>query len=276
MYKSAFYSYAENLSDPAFLKKVIDIIQPREGDTLLDLGTGKGYTSIAIAPLVNSIIAIDQDDTVINRFKTELDNIERSSILIEGKEERNIIHSIIVQLYPDISSTTLISLPNKIQIKKLPVEKLNEFDSDSFDIVTCRAALHHFANPIGVLKEVNRILKPGGKFEVMDAIFSENGRDIWSAITRMKELDYKSYYTYQELISFLNESGFIIENIFPYKFKRNFNTWAGSAKDEIKSRLFEAMIKIPETLKKEVNLILDSNNNLFWEYNCFEMLSIKK
>ncbi len=41
------------------------------------------------------------------------------------------------------------------------VEKL-AFESNTFDIVVCKDSFHHFVHPLRVLKELERILKPGG------------------------------------------------------------------------------------------------------------------
>ncbi len=42
------------------------------------------------------------------------------------------------------------------------------FDDGVFDGVVCRAAFKNFADPVGVLKEIYRVLKPGGKALILD------------------------------------------------------------------------------------------------------------
>jgi ubiquinone/menaquinone biosynthesis C-methylase UbiE len=48
------------------------------------------------------------------------------------------------------------------------------FDADTFDIVTCRAAFHHFPDPQHVLKEMVRVAKVGGTVAIGDLTSSEN------------------------------------------------------------------------------------------------------
>jgi len=50
------------------------------------------------------------------------------------------------------------------------VEDLS-FGSEMFDAVTCVFSLDHFLNPRAVFKEAKRILRPGGKFFVAQAVF---------------------------------------------------------------------------------------------------------
>jgi ubiquinone/menaquinone biosynthesis C-methylase UbiE len=44
----------------------------------------------------------------------------------------------------------------------------------SFDLVTCRAAFHHFPEPAQVLAEMVRVAKPGGRLLVADLLGSED------------------------------------------------------------------------------------------------------
>jgi ubiquinone/menaquinone biosynthesis C-methylase UbiE len=37
------------------------------------------------------------------------------------------------------------------------------FADRSFDFLVCRAALRNFADPLGALREMDRVLKPGGR-----------------------------------------------------------------------------------------------------------------
>jgi len=48
------------------------------------------------------------------------------------------------------------------------------FDDSSFDVVSCRAAFHHFPRPQRVLSEMVRVLAPGGRILVADMLGSED------------------------------------------------------------------------------------------------------
>ena len=54
----------------------------------------------------------------------------------------------------------------KANILQMNAEDL-QFADNSFDFVWSWGVIHHSANPRQILKEINRILKPGGKFKAM-------------------------------------------------------------------------------------------------------------
>lgn len=55
---------------------------------------------------------------------------------------------------------------NKANIVQMNAEDL-QFESNSFDFVWSWGVIHHSANPPQILKEIHRVLKPGGTFKAM-------------------------------------------------------------------------------------------------------------
>jgi ubiquinone/menaquinone biosynthesis C-methylase UbiE len=60
------------------------------------------------------------------------------------------------------------------------------FDSDSFDLIVCRAAFKNFADPEGALTEMHRVLKSGGKALIFDLRPDASPADIAAAVGGMK------------------------------------------------------------------------------------------
>ena len=59
------------------------------------------------------------------------------------------------------------------------------FASDSFDLIVCRAAFKNFAEPVGALEEMYRVLKPGGKAVIIDLRPDVSKADIATEVNRM-------------------------------------------------------------------------------------------
>jgi ubiquinone/menaquinone biosynthesis C-methylase UbiE len=60
------------------------------------------------------------------------------------------------------------------------------FDSDSFDLIACRAAFKNFAEPVVALTEMYRVLKSGGKALIIDLRPDASPADIAAAVGGMK------------------------------------------------------------------------------------------
>lgn len=77
----------------------------------------------------------------------------------------------------DFSGGMVDILRNKYQSINIEIKKINiqniPFDDNSFDVVIANAMLYHVPNLEKAIKEVKRILKPGGKFYA--STFGENG-----------------------------------------------------------------------------------------------------
>ena len=72
-----------------------------------------------------------------------------------------------------ISATGMnaLELEQNVQLSDFQPKNLNTdptlpYDDESFDVVTCVVSVDYLIRPLEVFKEVNRVLKPGGKFIV--------------------------------------------------------------------------------------------------------------
>ncbi len=107
--------------------------QPTLTDRILDVATGTGFTALAFAPYVASVIGLDVSPGMLRQ--AEAYAFERgitNAAFQEGAAE---------------------ALP---------------FGDSSFDIVCCRIAPHHFLSVPEFLSEAARVLVPGGRFVLVD------------------------------------------------------------------------------------------------------------
>ncbi len=119
------------------------------------------------------------------------------------------------QLYPnfdivgiDISDEMLKRNPFKWH--KAPAEAI-PFPDNHFDYVVCRSLLHHLENPVAGLREMFRVLKPGGTWVAWDPnqnLLANLFRKLFQHTDRFSHL-HKSFND-QELIGMVKSIGFTV------------------------------------------------------------------
>ena len=117
----------------AFYKDVaLDVAEEMSGGRILDVGTGPGYLPLQISESLpgSEVIGIDVSEDMIR--------VARKNA--EGKNVKFLVGD----------------------ANKMP------FEDDSFDLVVSTGSLHHWRNPVNVLNEIYRVLRPGRKALIYD------------------------------------------------------------------------------------------------------------
>src|SRR5260370_29443684 len=117
------------------LKRLIDLGEWNPQQQAVDIATGGGHTALAVAPHVAQITVTDLTPRMLEKA--------REFLLAQGV--------------------------TNAQFQVADAEQL-PFATASFDRVTCRIAAHHFPNVAQSVKEVARVLKPGGLYLLIDCM----------------------------------------------------------------------------------------------------------
>jgi ubiquinone/menaquinone biosynthesis C-methylase UbiE len=59
------------------------------------------------------------------------------------------------------------------------------FESESFNFILCRAAFKNFADPVGALREMHRVLQPGGRGLIIDLSKTASASKIAQEVDQM-------------------------------------------------------------------------------------------
>lgn len=96
------------------------------------------------------------------------------------------------------------------------------FGNDSFDLIVCRAAFKNFSEPVEALREMRRVLRPGGKAVIIDLRKDTPKEEIDAYVDKMnvgaintafvklsfRTMLLKRAYTREDFERFIAESGF--------------------------------------------------------------------
>ncbi|WP_391121029.1 class I SAM-dependent methyltransferase [Psychrobacillus sp. L3] len=152
------YVKSERHSKGEDLKRLVDMSRATGSEELLDVATGGGHTANAFAPLVRKVTAMDLTAEMLSAAKQFIKgNGYFNVVFVEGDAE------------------------------KMP------FSNDSFDLVSCRIAPHHFPNIEDFIREVYRVLKHGGQFLLDDNVAPEQDDfdQFYNNVEKMR--DYSHY-----------------------------------------------------------------------------------
>ncbi len=101
------------------------------------------------------------------------------------------------------------------------------FADNAFDIVISRYSAHHWHDVGAALREVNRVLKPGGLLIVMDVMSPGHPvRDIWlQTVEALRDTSHIRNHASGEWLTLISEANLIVDNLITDKLPLEFSSW---------------------------------------------------
>lgn len=122
----------------------------------------------------------------------------------------------------------------KIETRQLTLARELPFASSTFDVVTMLAVLEHLAHPLEIVREISRVLKPGGRLVL--TVPSNAAKPVLEFLAfRLKVVseaeirDHKRYYNRASVQSLVAECGLRVETHRYFQF--GMNNFLVAAKD---------------------------------------------
>ena len=220
MYSRAAEAYVTSPGHAAGddLARLLALANPQPSDRALDVSTGGGHTALAVAPHVASVTASDLTPRMLAAARD----------FITGKGLRNV--SFVVA-----------------DAEQLP------FLDASFDLVTVRIAPHHYPMVDVAVREMARVLTPGGRLIVVDNIAPEDAlldryMNDWE---KRRDPSHVRACTQSEWEQFVTESGLHIEDEETGRKQHDYSSWAERMQmpDADREQLASDMLAAPQAVR---------------------------
>jgi len=209
---SESYATRKGRADRVSHEAMVRLSDVKSSDTVLEGACGPAFVGLLFAEKAQNVVGLD------------FAQIEKAAKL---KDERGVSNLSIVE--GDVNS--------------LP------FTKDSFDLVACHKAFHHFSRPTYILREIRRVLHSNGRLVLGDSLSSEDPAKsaLHNEIEKLRDPSHVKMYAQTELQALLSSSGFKIERHEVFEDERDFDWWMSvinpppEVVKQIRSRLLESL-----------------------------------
>lgn len=227
------------------LLKMVEMADIKGQEVLLDVATGGGHTANAFAPLVKKVTAVDLTAEMLAAAENFIkENGHQNVEFVQGDAEH------------------------------LP------FTDELFDIVTCRIAPHHFPNVDLFIKEVYRVLKPGGQFLLDDNVVPESKEYDQFYNTIEKKRDYSHFRAWKksEWIQKLEESGLEVFEWHRFEKTFRFESWCANMKlsDSGKNHLTKFINEASHKVKDKFRILIQDEKIISFHGEAIILKALKR
>jgi ubiquinone/menaquinone biosynthesis C-methylase UbiE len=159
---------------------LVDALHPEPTWRVLDLGAGTGHASLAIAPHVAQVVAVDLSEQML----------AQGAKLAEARGITNID-------------------PHVADVAALP------FEPGSFQAACTRYSAHHWPRPAAALAELRRVLPPGAPFVLIDTVAPEDGAldTFMNALELLRDASHVRDVRESEWRGLLQQAGFEVTGV---------------------------------------------------------------
>ena len=184
------YSKGSIFPDRDHLSKIVKKSGVARHQRVLDIATGTGFLALEFAKTAGAVIGSD---------------LTRNMLAYAIEKQKSSGLSNIGFLLSDVES--------------LP------FPDNSFDVVSCRFAFHHFPDPIRALLEIKRVCRDS--FVLIDGVSSEDleKSQLHNRIEKLRDPSHVRIYTLSEINKMFHDLDFIIEEIEHWDIRQEFDDW---------------------------------------------------
>lgn len=242
--QSSFYAASQvHISDNRLSTLQRMVSETPRAKWAIDLGTGAGFTAFAASEYATQVIASDLTREML--LETRL----------IGRDRR---------------LTNVLLCQN--QAEALPVA------GESIDLVTCRAAGHHFADLGKALEEIHRVLKAGGSLVMADSVSPENDAlaDWFNDVELRRDFSHVENRKVSVLLQMLEDRGLHVVEKYDERTYMTFNDWVertATPEAEVASLRRDFLAATPEA--REIFLIEEKGDDISFAWPSLVFRAVK-
>jgi ubiquinone/menaquinone biosynthesis C-methylase UbiE len=201
------------------LARLVELTQPQSEWTMLDVSTGAGHTALAFAPHVKHVAAVDLTPQMLDTARKLARERGITNIAFEPADAH--------------------ALP---------------FDTNTFDLVTNRIALHHYSDAPKAIHEMARVLKSNGVLGFTDNTVPPD-KGLAGHINHWEQTRDPSHhweYPVARLESMFADAGLEIAHTETLSKEMEFDPWADrmGATPELKTKLRQWLAAAPQGVQE--------------------------
>ena len=227
------------------LDRLIELGEWDSSQSALDVATGGGHTALAVAPHVGRITVTDLTPR-----------------MLEKAREFILAHGVTNALFQEADAENL------------------PFADGSFERVTCRIAPHHFPDIARFVREVARVLSPGGIFLLIDCMAPGDPElDVFdNRVEKWRDPSHGRSCTLEEWQAFFARAGLTIERLEFFRKTHEYDDWTLRAKlpPHEKARLARFILESDERIQQYFEVKRKQDGQLESFTNDFLLLKGRK
>ena len=228
------YGQGHILEDVADVRAALAHLELPAHARVLDVATGGGHAGLLVASLGHDVTLSDLTPPMLDRA---------------------------AQLARDrgLSVTT-----------KLHAAEVFPYEAESFDLVTCRVAAHHFSSPDSFVRETARVLRGGGWFLLIDGTVEDDqpGAEAWShAVEKLRDPSHHRFITPRTWRGYCETSGLQVVHCGLTPFKQPDLNWyfeTAATTPENRRQVLELVRDAPESARKLFRLGEEDGKIVWW------------
>jgi len=215
------YTTSAAHTDPQVLARVVELAAPRGDWLVLDVATGTAHTAYALASHVRGVVGID----------LTVEMLEESKRLGAARGISNVTFGL-------------------ADVHNLP------FPSETFHLITCRRAAHHFSQIGQALREMHRVLRVGGRLVIDDRSVPEDDfvDDCMNRLDRYHDESHVREYRPSEWQRLLEDCAFAVEAVEVYVKHRPMTAFTVDVSRENVRGIYEVLNGLTPDQKTALNL----------------------